>query len=98
LLVLVLLRSLPLLPAPLLVQQQDVKVVGQGDWGERPRPVVARSIGGAAAESVSAGERHNLLVVESHAVEDVAQMLLALGGVGKAAVRRAGGDVTVDAA
>lgn len=49
----------------------------------------------AAAESVSTGKSNNLLVVEAHAVEDVAEMVLGLGGVGKTAIGSAGSDVTV---
>jgi len=37
----------------------------------------------AATEGVRAGERHDFLVVEAHAIEDVAQVFLALGGVGR---------------
>jgi hypothetical protein len=42
----------------------------------------------AAAEVVRARERHNLLVVEAHAVEDVPQVVGGLRGVGQAAARR----------
>ena len=49
----------------------------------------------AAAKGVGAGQSDNLLVVEAHAVEDVAQMVVALAGVGETAIRRAEGDVTI---
>lgn len=50
----------------------------------------------AAAHGVGAQERDDLLVVEAHAVEDVADVLhrvheLALVGAGQAAVGRGGG-------
>ena len=49
----------------------------------------------AAAEGVGAGQSDNLLVIEAHAVEDVAEVVVGLGGVGEAAVGGAAGDVLV---
>ena len=43
-------------------------------------------IRGAPAEGVGAAEGHNFLVVEAHAVKDVADVLGALAGVRQAAV------------
>ena len=51
----------------------------------------------AAAERVRAAQRHDLAVVKPHAVEDVAQVVLALGAVRQAAVGRAEGHVAVGA-
>jgi len=44
----------------------------------------------AAAERVSAKQGDDLLVVEAHAIEDVADVVLALCGIGQAAIGRAG--------
>jgi len=52
----------------------------------------------AAAEGVSAGESDDFLVVESHAVENAAQMVVTLGSVWKTAIRGAVCNVTVLAA
>lgn len=52
----------------------------------------------AAAEGVGAGQGDDLLVVEAHTVEDGAEVVLAFGAVGEAAVGRAVGDVSVGAA
>jgi hypothetical protein len=52
----------------------------------------------AASESVGTAQGHNFLVVEAHAVEDVAQVLVALGSVGETSVRRAVGLLLINAA
>ena len=52
----------------------------------------------APAEGVGTGQSDDLLVVEAHAVEDVAEVVLALGGVGQAAVGSARGHVPILAA
>ena len=98
LLVLVLLGAVPLLPLPLLAEEELVVVVGQDSGGEGPGAVITGAVSVAAAEGVGTSQSDNLLVVKSHAVEDVAEVVLALGGVGKTAVGGAGGDVLVTAA
>lgn len=52
----------------------------------------------ATTQRVRPTERHNLLIVESHAVEDVAQVLRCLRGVGQAVAGRVGVLVEVGAA
>ena len=52
----------------------------------------------AATEGVGAAQRDDLLVVEAHPVEDLAEVVLGLGSVREAAVGSAGGDVLVAAA
>lgn len=79
--------AVPLSPRPLLVKQQSVVVVGERGRGEGPRSVESGSVGVASAESVGTAEGDNLLVVEAHSVEDVPQVVLALGTVGQSTVR-----------
>ena len=90
--------AVPLLPLPLLVEEEVVEVVGQDSGGEGPGTLVAAAARVAPAESVGTGKGDDLLVVEAHAAEDSAEVLLLLGGVGEAAVGRAGGHVAVMAA
>lgn len=40
----------------------------------------------ATSQSVGSGKSNNLLVVESHAVEDVTEVILGLGGIGKTSI------------
>lgn len=96
--ILILLRTIPLLPGPLLLEQKLIVVVCQGGRGEGPGTVVARAVGVATAEGVGTGQSNHLSVVEAHAAEDGADVLAVLGGVGEAAVRCAEGDVAVGAA
>lgn len=94
-LVLVLLGAVPLLLGPLLIKKEAVEVVGHNGRGEGPRTLVARSGGVASANGVATAEGDNLLVVESHAVEDVTQVLGTLAGVGQTAVGGAGSSVVI---
>lgn len=98
LLILQLLWSVPLLPLPALLEQQSVVIVGQHGWGESPWTLEAGTVGVAASKGVGTGESNDLLVVEAHAAEDVAEVLAALGGVWETSVWGAGGDVLVGAA
>lgn len=82
-------RSVPLSPRPLFVKQQSVVVVGERSRGEGPRSVESGSVGVASAEGVCATEGDDLLVVEAHSVEDVPQVVLALGTVGQSSIRSA---------
>ena len=52
----------------------------------------------AAAQGVGTAQRYNLLVIEAHAVEDVAQVSVAFAGVRQPAVGRARRHVLVGAA
>ena len=96
--VLVLPRSVPLPPAPLLPEQEAEVVVGDDGRGEGPGTLEAGAVRVAAAEGVRAGQGHDFPVVEPHAAEDGAQVALLLGAVRKAAVGRAHGYVAVGAA
>lgn len=93
----VLLGTVPLLPVPLPVHKELVVIVGQDSWREGPGTIKARSVGVASAQSVGAGKGNNLLVVEAHAVENVPQVVLSLGGVRKAAIRCTGSYISVRA-
>eukprot|EP00960_Hanusia_phi_P058693 763954-Hanusia_phi.AAC.2 len=52
--------------------QLTIVLVGEGGRGPGPGPGVSRPVGVAAAEGVSPEQSDDLLVVEAHAVEDVA--------------------------
>lgn len=97
LLVLILLGAIPLLPLPLLVEKELVVVVGQDGGGEGPGAVVTAAVGMAASKGVGTRQSDDLLVVEAHAVEDVAEVVLALGSIGETAIRSAGSDIPVGA-
>jgi hypothetical protein len=97
-LVLELLGAVPLADSPLVAEEQGVVVVGHNGRGEGPGAVEAGAVGVATAEGVGASEGDDLLVVETHAVKDIAQVLGALGGIRQTAIRSAGGDVSVSAA
>jgi len=96
--ILVLFRAVPLLPGPLLLQKQLVVVVGQSGGREGPGTVIARAVGVAATERMGTGQGDHFLVVEAHATEDGADVLLVLGSVRETAVGSAVRDVTVGAA
>ena len=96
--ILILLRPVPLLPRPLLPQQQPEIVVGHDGRGEGPGPVEPRAVRVAAAEGVRAGQGDDLPVVEAHAVEDGSQVGLLFGAVREPPVGRAHGYVPVRAA
>ena len=68
--ILILPRSIPLLPPPLLTQQQTVIIVRDNGGGERPGAVEAGAVSVTAAEGVRAGEGHDFPVVEAHPTED----------------------------
>ena len=91
-------RSVPLPPIPLLAQQQAEVIVRDHGRREGPRAVEAGAVGVAATEGVGAREGDDFPVVESHAVEDGAQVRLVFGAVGEATVGRAHGYVVVGAA
>ena len=90
-----LLRTVPLLLIPALLEQQPVELIGEDGRAEIPRPVESRPVSVRAAQRMGAHQSHNLLVVEAHAVEDVADVLVVLGAVGETAVRCAGGHILV---
>lgn len=82
-----LLRTVPLLVLPLLVQQELVVVVGDNCWRERPWSRESTSVCVAAAQGVSTAQGDDLLVVEAHSAEDIAQMLVALRSVWETSIR-----------
>ena len=90
-----LLGAVPLLPLPLLVQQEGVVVVGEDGGGEGPGTLETAAIAMAAAEGVCSSERDDLLVVEAHAVEDASEVVLGLGSVRKTAVGSTGRNVLI---
>lgn len=55
----------------LLIKQKLVEIVREGSRRESPRSVKARPIGVAPSESVGANKGDNLLIIESHPVEDL---------------------------
>lgn len=93
-----LLGAVPLAPTPLLIKEQLVVLVGHNSGGEGPRALETAAVGVAASESVGTTQGHNLLVVETHAVEDVAQVLVALSSIGETSVGRAVDLLLVNAA
>ena len=93
--VLVLLRPVPLAPAPLLRQEQAEVIVRHDRGREGPGALEARAVRVAAAQGVRARQGDDLAVVEAHAVEDGAEVRLVFGAVREAAVGRAHGYVAV---
>lgn len=91
-------RAVPLSGLPLLIDQQTEELVGEDSRAEVPGTIETGAVRMGTTEGVGADQSHNLLVVESHAVEDVTDVLVVLGGVGQTAVRGAGSDVLVLAA
>ena len=87
----VLQRSVPLARLPLELREVlEVRVV-PFERIVRPRAVEARPRLVAAAERVRAAQRDDVAVVEAHPVENVAEVLRTLRGVGQSADRRARG-------
>ncbi|KAI6760215.1 hypothetical protein HG531_013416 [Fusarium graminearum] len=97
-LVLVLSRAVPLLPLPLLFNEEAEVVVGQDSGGESPRATVAGTVGVTSAQSVGTREGNDFLIVETHTAEDTAEMILALGSVRKTAIGCAARDIAVGTA
>lgn len=84
-----LLWTIPLSPAPFLIEKKLVVLVGEDGGGESPWTLEAGAVSVATSQSVSSRERNDLLVVEAHTAEDGAEMVLALGGVWKTTIRSA---------
>lgn len=93
-----LLGSVPLLLIPSLLDKQPEELISEDSRAEIPRTVETRPVSVRAAQSVSTTQNDNLLVVEAHAVEHVADVAVALGAVGETTIRCAAGDVLVLAA
>lgn len=92
-----LLRTIPLLPLPLLVQQKSVVIIRHHGWGESPRSGEPTTIGMAASESMSTAESNDLLIIEAHSAEDISQVLVTLGRIGKTSIGCASSDVLIQA-
>lgn len=90
-----LLRAIPLLPLPLLVQKELVVIIGHNSWRECPRTIETATIGMATTESMGTGQSNNFLVIEAHAVEDVPQVLVSLFCIWKPSIRCASSDVFI---
>ena len=90
-----LLGTIPLLPVPLLVQEEGVVVVSHNSGGERPWTTESATISVASTKCMSTTQSYNFLVIKAHTVENVSQMFVALGRIWKTSIRRAGGDILV---
>jgi len=90
-------RAIPLLPLPLLLNQETVEVVGQNGRGEGPGTGKASPVSVAAAKGVGTGEGNDLLIIKAHTAEDLSEVGSALSSVGKTAIRSTGGRLTVRA-
>ena len=95
--ILILLGPIPLPPPPLLIQQQAEVIIANDRGRKGPRAVKAGAIGVAPPQSMRAAQRYNLAVVEPHAPEDRAQVILPLGAVRESSVGRAEADVAIGA-
>lgn len=87
--------AVPLLPSPLLINQEAEEFVGENGRAEVPRTVVAGAVGVSTAERVSAAKSDHFAVIEAHATEDGADVVLALGSIGETSIGSTGGNVTV---
>mmetsp|Transcript_2788 Transcript_2788/g.6791 ORF Transcript_2788/g.6791 Transcript_2788/m.6791 type:complete len:220 (-) Transcript_2788:273-932(-) len=83
-------RAVPLPGLPGQIQQKDIVRVVKLERVMRPRPIEATASGVAASQGVGTAQGHNLLVIETHPVKHITQVLSALVGVGKTAVHGAG--------
>lgn len=77
--------TVELLLLPFEAQQQLVVLIAEPSRGAHPSTLEPTSIAVASAEVVGAREGDNLLVIEAHAVEDVAKVVLSLRAIGQAA-------------
>lgn len=93
-----LLRTIPSLPAPLLVQEKLVVLVGNDSWGESPRSRESGAIGVATSKSVGTAESDNLLVIEAHSAEDITQVRVSLRGIWESSIRCASSHLLVHSA
>ena len=93
-----LLGAVPLLLIPALLDKQTEELISEDSRAEVPRTVKPRPVSVRAAQSMSTNQSDNLLVVEAHAVEDIADVAVALGAVRETPVRCAAGDILVLAA
>lgn len=90
-----LLRSLPVLPLPLFAQEQLIVLVGNDGWREGPWSLESTASGVATTQSVSSRKSNNLLVIETHSVEDVSQVLVSLGSIRETSIRCASSDILI---
>lgn len=88
-------RTVPLSPRPLLLKQESEELVGEDRGAEVPRTLVTRAVPVCTTQGVGTDEGDHLAVIEAHASENVADMLLVLGSVRETSVRGAGGEILV---
>lgn len=81
-----LLGTVPLLHGPLLVQEQFEVLICNHRGRKCPRPFESASSRVASPKGVSTAQCDNLLVVETHTVEDVSQVLVSLFSIGQTSV------------
>jgi len=90
-----LLGAVPLLHTPLLVQEQFVVLICNHGGRKRPRPFKSASSRVAPPKGVSTAQCDNLLVVETHTVEDVSQVLVSLFSIWQTSVGCTSSDILV---
>jgi hypothetical protein len=90
-----LLGTVPLLHAPLLVQEQFVVLICNHGGRKRPRPFKPASSRVAPPKGVSTAQCDNLLVVETHTIEDVSQVLVSLFSIWQTSVRCTSSNILV---
>lgn len=88
-------RSVPLLPGPLLLNQEAEELVGENGRAEVPRTIVTGAVSVGTTQGVSTGESDHFTVVKSHASEDGTNVPLVLGGIWETSVRSASGKIAV---
>mmetsp|Transcript_1318 Transcript_1318/g.3576 ORF Transcript_1318/g.3576 Transcript_1318/m.3576 type:complete len:273 (-) Transcript_1318:366-1184(-) len=71
------------LDGPDVLQELAVVLGADGRRGPRPRPPVARAVNVTGAQAVRAAEADDLLVVEAHPAENVAEVLRCLVGAAR---------------
>lgn len=88
-------RAVPLALVPLLLNEQTEELVAEDGRAEIPRSFETGAVGVGTAQSVSSDQSDHLAVIEAHAAEDITDVTVALGGVGKTAIGGTGGNVPV---
>lgn len=70
----------------LINSQESEVLVTEGGRGELPGALKPRSIGMTSTHRVSSTQSYNLLIIETHSVEDESQVILSLGGIWKSSI------------
>lgn len=66
--------------------------------GESPGTIETRTIGMTSTQSMSTTQSHDLLIIESHSIENISQMLVSLRRIRESSIGCAGCDVFVESA